>query len=144
MLSSPIDGEVLAAIRGLKSTLKSAQMSLNDLGDIVEKLPEINEAFDAAIAEKQKASVNAQQDNTPPWCDVDENQITEDIKFCREHGYPGNLSPREKEFIDSIYNQHVTQGRTLSPKQVSWLADINRRLRKAYATKPRAKRTQGV
>jgi hypothetical protein len=129
-LASNHDGEVVATVHAIVRTLKSAGSDLHALADKIERPTGIAEAdmkrlfqagYDAGLAACEEAhygdgefrSVNG---GDPDWREV--------AQYC--YRKRGQLSEREKEFIDSVRSQLVWRDPT--EKQRKWLRSIFLRL----------------
>ncbi len=116
MLSSPQDGEVLAAARALVRTLQVAGTDVHELAERVEgrKLSEaeMRTIYDAAYREGRSAAEadKAFSQVGPNWHDM--------AVDCRDHD-DGRLTPREREFVDDMVRW--TLHREPSEKQAKWL-----------------------
>jgi hypothetical protein len=102
-LASNFDGKVVATVRAIDRTLKSADRSWHDLvNKILVPLPKLEPAPQAAKAK-------------PDWRPLAERCIA-----CAHR-----LKPREIGFPRSLVERNIDD---LSEKQMAWLLDIVRRL----------------
>jgi hypothetical protein len=125
MLSSPNDGEVVAAARAILRTLAQEGTDIHELATRVEggKLSKANmqRIYDAAFADGRRAAENNKptefHDVEPNWHEIAVN--------CRDHD-DGRLTPREREFVNDMVRWTVH--RKPSEKQGKWLHLIYVRL----------------
>jgi hypothetical protein len=102
MLSSPHDGEKVAACGAIVRTLGSAGLDLHALAEIVTS---------AAAGEK------------PPIPPIDEPSPQDDAAWCLRVG-AAMLTARERKFLEDIARARYT----LSAKQQAWLDSIIERV----------------
>jgi hypothetical protein len=125
MLSSPREGEVVAAVQAIMRTLKGAGADIHELAACVKggKLSEadMRRIYDAAFADGRRA---AERDKPDVWQDVEPNW-QEIATECRDRG-DSRLTPREYEFVDDMVRWTVY--RKPSEKQAKWLHSIYVRL----------------
>jgi hypothetical protein len=126
MLSSPRDGEVIAAVQAIMRTLKGAGADIHELAACVKggklSTADMQRIYDAAFADGRRAAETKRptaewQDTEPNWQEI----ATE----CRDRG-DGRLTPREHEFVDDMVRWTVY--RKPSEKQAKWLYAIYVRL----------------
>ena len=129
MLSSPREGEVVAAVQAIMRTLKGAGADIHELAACVKggKLSEtdMQRIYDAAFADGRRA---AERDKPAAardmWRDVEPNW-QEIATECRDRG-DGRLTQREHEFVNDMVRWTVY--RKPSEKQAKWLHSIYVRL----------------
>jgi hypothetical protein len=117
MLSSPNDGEALAAVHALQRVLREQGADIHELAERVEghrlSQAEMQRIYEAAFQEgKQAAAVNAGFSNVegPSFYDM-----AREIKDKGE----GRLSQRESDFIDDMVRWCAR--REPSERQARWL-----------------------
>jgi hypothetical protein len=110
MLSSPLDGEVVAAARAIERTLKRFGCDWHDLVSVIGPA-----AAPQPAPKPEFNDINKTRFTDAPW--------RETAKFCMER--EDDLSPREYEFVDNLLTSW--RGR-LTEKQAKWLASIAVRL----------------
>jgi hypothetical protein len=117
MLSSPREGEVVAAAQAIMRTLKSAGADIHDLAACVKGVKlsdaEMKKIYDAGYRDaKQEAKSNGGDfhDVGPSWHDM--------AVECRDRDN-GRLTPREREFVEDMVRW--TARREPSEKQGKWL-----------------------
>jgi hypothetical protein len=108
MLSSPREGEVVAAAQAIMRTLKGVGADIHELAACVKR---------AAERDKPAAARDMWRDVEPNWQEI----ATE----CRDRG-DGRLTPREHEFVNDMVRWTVY--RKPSEKQAKWLHSIYVRL----------------
>jgi len=118
MLSSPRDGEVIAAARAILRTLEGAGADIHELAHRVEsgKLSEadMQRIYDAAYADGQR---DAEKDKPAEFHDIEPNWHEMAIN-CRDQD-DGRLTPRERDFVNDMLRWTVH--RKPSEKQGKWL-----------------------
>jgi len=134
LLSSNVDGEVVAAVRALNRTLKGAKLDIHVLDDSISQAngkeyteAQLLKAREIGIAEgrhlereEQGAPVfhNVNLDDEPTWHDI--------ALECAAH--PNQLHEREKQFVKDMVH-HTVRGGEPTEKQASWLRKIYARVR---------------
>ena len=125
MLSSPNEGEVVAAARAILRTLAQEGTDIHELAARVEggKLSkaDMQRIYDTAFADGRRA---AEKDKPTEFHDVEPNW-QEMATSCRDHD-AGRLTPRERGFVDDMVRWTVY--RKPSEKQAKWLHSIYVRL----------------
>ena len=132
MLSSPNDGEVVAAARAILRTLAQEGADIHELATRVEggggKLSEadMRRIYDVACAEGRRAAEQDRSRGQPAteFHDVEPNWQEIAIS-CRDRGN-GRLTERERGFVDDMVRW--TLYRKPSEKQAKWLHSIYVRL----------------
>jgi hypothetical protein len=118
MLSSPRDGEVIAAARAILRTLEGAGADIHELARRVEsgKLSEadMQRIYDAAYADGRRA---AEKDKPTGFNDIEPNWHEMAIN-CRDQDN-GRLTERERDFVNDMVRWTVH--RKPSEKQGKWL-----------------------
>lgn len=101
LLASDHDGEVIASVRALQRTLKSAGCDLNDLGDLVERAPRHMPAAETRhtwTEDFQTVNVDGRQYS---W------------RACVEaliHKYAGHINEWALNFVNSLRRRtHITE-----------------------------------
>src|SRR6516162_3667079 len=126
MLSSPREGEVVAAVQAIMRTLKGAGADIHELAACVKggKLSTVDmqRIYDAAFADGRRAAEATQPADV--WRDIEPNW-QEIATECRDRG-DGQLTPREHEFVNDMVRWTVY--RKPSEKQAKWLHSIYVRL----------------
>jgi hypothetical protein len=118
MLSSPREGEQLAAVQAIMRTLKGVGADIHELAACVKggKLSEadMQRIYDTAFQDGRRA---AEKDKPTEFHDVEPNWH-EMATNCRDQD-DGQLAPREREFVDDMVRW--TAHRKPSEKQGKWL-----------------------
>jgi hypothetical protein len=125
MLSSPRDGEVVAAAQAIMRTLKGVGADIHELAACVKggKLSQadMQRIYDAAFQDGRRA---AEKDKPTEFHDVEPNWNEIAIN-CRDQD-DGWLTERERKFVEDMVRW--TAYRKPSEKQAKWLHSIYVRL----------------
>lgn len=113
-LASNHDGEVIATVRAIERTLKSAGVDLHALARALEKEP--NEKVVVIYRDRETDEPNT-------WSTLS--------KWCRENDC-GALSPKERKFVRDMGARLVCGGEP-TEKQAAWLRAIYAKLKKVAA-----------
>lgn len=113
-LATNHDGEVVATVRAIERTLKSAGFDFHTLAHALEEEPQ-----EKVVVVYRDRPKNATDPDT--WAEV--------AKWCRENDRE-RLSPKEREFVRDMAARLVCDGEP-TEKQAAWLRAIYAKLRKA-------------
>jgi hypothetical protein len=121
MLSSDLDGEVLAAVAAIKRTLTKGGADFHDLTKAV--------CGGGAKTSSNHSNDNAQRnrkryDYTPPPSDYDEEQMAK-VHYCLDR--KSRLRGKEIEFVEGLTAKLLQYG-SLTPRMDDWLTSIAERL----------------
>jgi hypothetical protein len=106
LLSSPVDGEVVATARAIGRTLVAAGADFHDLASVVER-----SVPDAPAIETRRSSDNQRHDRND-WRSV--------VHWLLKNAYEDQLSEREWDFVRSMKYWRGLP----TPRQSKWLADL--------------------
>ncbi len=103
LLSTPVDGERLGAVRGIDRILKAAGLSFHDLASAIKQSPLVvdEESVDDALS----------------WLKAAEAMLDS-----------GGLSEREAKFVADMCSRFTRPGFEPTKKQSSWFVAIYRRV----------------
>jgi hypothetical protein len=123
LLTSPVDGEALAAVRAIQNTLKNAKLDIHILADRIEQSKVFSKEEAAEIYKRGVEDGRRQVEQQQPvsFTSIDEPTWNEIAITCRDRGI--FRSEREKEFVDDMVRRTV-HGGELSEKQKDWLRKI--------------------
>ncbi len=145
MFSSNQDGELLSAMYQLKKLCSSDNISMNDLGNMIEaglngggsgKLTKEEMALlyetglqdgDARGYKRGLEEGRTQARRPSPFEDVFDHS-DEQIRVLYVQKHQDKIKGREKDFINSIIHRSTVLNKPLTPGQVRWFNDIYRRL----------------
>jgi hypothetical protein len=130
LLASDRDGEVLAAVHGIKRTLESGGLDMHALADGIEganskKFTEQDaiEIYQRGVEDGRRA---AEQNGTVSFSTVGEPSWNDIARECEAHA--AQLTSREQEFVRDMCGWTVNGG-TPTEKQAKWLRSIWTRVR---------------
>ncbi|WP_262299709.1 hypothetical protein [Microvirga sesbaniae] len=104
MLATDHDGEVIAAVRAIDRTLKSAGMDFHNLVE--------------ALCYRQPSSIPVSAAAPEPH----PRSLLDIANWCRTHA-AGRLTSTERKFVCDMV-ERLSQGRQISQKQENWLRNI--------------------